>query len=318
VERHAGPTHAILLENVPGLLSSNAGRDFGALLAALGDLGYGWAYRVLDASLFGVPQRRRRVFICAIRRGGHPDPDGAAEVLAVGSRCERDHAQERAAWAVASRGAGARADRTGIDIAGAITRRYGKGVNTTIDDGAIVVESPGWATQQRVSDPSRREHSAGWIVGDRPGPSPDPDGVRAADGLAGRLDGGPRLEAWTKAKRAASEHDDESWTAGDVTPTLNGFDVGDARAVTLVQGAEASYHQRDRVYGVLAPSLDAHAHSASDSPMVAGAGLSEGPDDPMLPLGLDSHRYRCCGNGVVAPVAEWIGHRLAAWAKEQQ
>lgn len=37
-------------------------------------------------------------------------------------------------------------------------------------------------------------------------------------------------------------------------------------------------------------------------------------DDPLLPLGLDSHRYRCCGNGVVADVAEWIGLRLAAIA----
>lgn len=36
-------------------------------------------------------------------------------------------------------------------------------------------------------------------------------------------------------------------------------------------------------------------------------------DDPPLPLGLDSHRYRCCGNGVVASVAEWIGGRLAAY-----
>jgi hypothetical protein len=37
-------------------------------------------------------------------------------------------------------------------------------------------------------------------------------------------------------------------------------------------------------------------------------------DDPLLPLGLDSHRYRCCGNGVVSDVAEWIGYRLAAIA----
>jgi hypothetical protein len=33
-------------------------------------------------------------------------------------------------------------------------------------------------------------------------------------------------------------------------------------------------------------------------------------DDPLLPLGLDSHRYRCCGNGVVSDVAEWLGVRL--------
>ena len=50
-------------ENVPGVLSSNGGRDFGAFLGALVELGYGFAYRVLDAQYFGVPQRRRRVYV---------------------------------------------------------------------------------------------------------------------------------------------------------------------------------------------------------------------------------------------------------------
>ena len=53
----------LVWENVPGVLSSGRGRDFGALLGALGQLGYGWAYRVLDAQYFGVAQRRRRVFV---------------------------------------------------------------------------------------------------------------------------------------------------------------------------------------------------------------------------------------------------------------
>src|SRR3546814_6684256 len=39
-------------ENVPGVLSSNGGRDFGTFLGALGELGYGFAYRVLDAQNF--------------------------------------------------------------------------------------------------------------------------------------------------------------------------------------------------------------------------------------------------------------------------
>ena len=53
----------LVWENVPGVLSSNGGRDFGAFLGMLGQLGYGFAYRVLDAQYFGVPQRRRRVFV---------------------------------------------------------------------------------------------------------------------------------------------------------------------------------------------------------------------------------------------------------------
>jgi DNA (cytosine-5)-methyltransferase 1 len=59
---HLRPTW-IVWENVPGVLSSNRGRDFGTFLGMLGQLGYGIAYRVLDAEYFGVPQRRRRVFV---------------------------------------------------------------------------------------------------------------------------------------------------------------------------------------------------------------------------------------------------------------
>ena len=53
----------LVWENVPGVLSSNGGRDFGAILGGMVELGYGVAYRVLDAQFFGVAQRRRRVFV---------------------------------------------------------------------------------------------------------------------------------------------------------------------------------------------------------------------------------------------------------------
>lgn len=66
--RFAAHTKAetIILENVPGLLTSNQGRDFGAVLTALAESGYSnIEWRVLDSQFFGVPQRRRRVFIVA-------------------------------------------------------------------------------------------------------------------------------------------------------------------------------------------------------------------------------------------------------------
>ncbi len=57
----------LLWENVPGVLSSNEGRDFAAFLGGLAKLGYGFAYRVLDAKYYGVPQERRRVFVVGYR-----------------------------------------------------------------------------------------------------------------------------------------------------------------------------------------------------------------------------------------------------------
>ncbi len=59
-----------IYENVPGLLSSGGGQDFATFLGQVAECGYGFAYRVLDAQNFGVPQRRRRVFVV-----GHIDGD---------------------------------------------------------------------------------------------------------------------------------------------------------------------------------------------------------------------------------------------------
>lgn len=68
----------LVLENVPRLLSINGGRDMATVIKALADSGYGIAWRVLDAQFFGVPQRRRRLFIV-----GHLGGTGrtSAEIL---------------------------------------------------------------------------------------------------------------------------------------------------------------------------------------------------------------------------------------------
>ena len=81
-------------ENVPGVLSSGGGRDFGSFLGALAELGYGFAYRVLDAQYFGVAQRRRRVFVV----GCAGDWRSAAKVLFESESLRRDSAPSRKAW----------------------------------------------------------------------------------------------------------------------------------------------------------------------------------------------------------------------------
>jgi len=78
-------------ENVPGVLSSNRGRDFGAFLGALAELGYGFAYRVLDAQYWGVAQRRKRVFVVGYLGDWRP----AAAVLFEPKSVSRDTAPSR-------------------------------------------------------------------------------------------------------------------------------------------------------------------------------------------------------------------------------
>ena len=220
----------LVLENVPGLFSSNNGADFGRLLYEMEQLGYGVSWRTLDARYFGVAQRRRRVFIV-----GSLESDRAAEVLLECEGCER-HPSPRQPQRQGV--AGGTPDGSGI--AGAITRRFSKGVNSTIDEPLIV------------------------------SPSPDSHGVRAADGLARRLDNQQGVES--KGVRISSF---AQYIADDTASALRaaGGDIG----------------------------------GGSENLAIVGGTQDE---DALLPVGLDSHRYRCCGNGVVAPVAEWIGRRI--------
>ena len=95
----------LVWENVPGVLSSNGGRDFGSFLGGLAECGYGFAYRVLDAQFFGVAQRRRRVFVV----GYLGDWRAAAAVLFERHSLQGHPApsREKRQGAAASTGAGA-------------------------------------------------------------------------------------------------------------------------------------------------------------------------------------------------------------------
>jgi DNA (cytosine-5)-methyltransferase 1 len=123
----------LVWENVPGVLSSNGGRDFGTLLRGLGELGYGFAYRVLDAQYcrahgyeWAVPQRRRRVFVV----GYLGDWRRAAAVLFDGTSLRGDSpprrkAGERIAPTISSRPTGGGGLGTDFDLDGGLIANSG-------------------------------------------------------------------------------------------------------------------------------------------------------------------------------------------------
>jgi DNA (cytosine-5)-methyltransferase 1 len=100
----------LVWENVPGVLSSNGGRDFGSILGGLVECGYGFAYRVLDAQYFGVAQRRRRVFVV----GCLGDTASAAAVLFERHSLQGHSAPRR---------------EKGKEVAGTIAARFGRSRN---------------------------------------------------------------------------------------------------------------------------------------------------------------------------------------------
>jgi DNA (cytosine-5)-methyltransferase 1 len=174
----------ILWENVPGVLSSNGGRDFGSFLGGLGELGYGFAYRCLDAQYFGLAQRRLRVFVV----GYLGDWRRAAAVLFEPESLRWDSPPRR---------------QSRQDVAPTISARTtsGGGLGTDFDlDGGLIANpvSPPLTTNPYGDHESREGILISAIrertVSENPNAGPDGVGVRT-DGLAYTLEARNQVQA---------------------------------------------------------------------------------------------------------------------------
>lgn len=132
----------IVWENVPGVLSSNGGRDFGSILGALEDIGYGIAYRVLDAQYFGVAQRRRRVFVVGYLGDWRPAAAVLFERHSMSGHPAPSRETRQEATGAAATGAGGSGGVGGArpDLAGPLTAGMHKGPRGTeaVESGHVV------------------------------------------------------------------------------------------------------------------------------------------------------------------------------------
>jgi len=212
----------ILWENVPGVLTSSGGRDFHSFLSALGELGYGWSYRVLDAQFVGgsgaVPQRRRRVFVVASVRGW----EAAAEVLSLRAGLQGYSASRIAkGQKSAARSAKSVRGKGGVG-AGELfgSGRDGNGLSTTT--GTLCATGNVFDGQDAHQDRL----------------------------ILGEGSSSPAAIPFRKSKKAQSETDYETWVPGETSNCLNCFDVGDTRAtVAIVEPNQVSPTLTARMQG---------------------------------------------------------------------
>jgi DNA (cytosine-5)-methyltransferase 1 len=327
----------VVWENVPGVLSSAGGRDFGTFLGALAELGYGFAYRVLDAQWFGVAQRRRRVFVVAHAR----DWRCAAAVLferesVFGNPPTRGSERETTAISPALRAQSNSSHREDTQafvpqLCPALKARDYKGPSSDGDgdgDGASLVPI---AFKANMSTPSYGHGVAETLQAENQG------------AVAFTYSGYSNQPAWMTCDRTdclpSSGHSDGSHqgvgviafdggnqsTSDDIHHTLRiGRDSGDAvyfeEHFTAVRETQVAPAMTTEGYKIsqnagalgLRTAMSVRRLTPRECERLQGF-----PDDYTLVTyrnkpAADGPRYKALGNSMAVPVMRWIGERIAS------
>lgn len=156
----------IVWENVPGVLSSNGGRDFGTFLQALAECGYGFAYRVLDAQYFGVAQRRRRVFVVGYLGDWRPAGAVLFEQDCLSGNTKKSREKRKATATDAQGGSGGRGQSTGVnpDLMATLCAKDNEkwGCNQWVNEGKAIVEpKASWWNGEQTAATLTKQNSNG-------------------------------------------------------------------------------------------------------------------------------------------------------------
>ena len=284
----------LVWENVPGVLSSAGGRDFGSLLGGLAVLGYGFAYRVLDAQYFGVAQRRRRVFVVGYLGDWRP----AAAVLFERHSLQGHPAPSR------EKGQKPTASTSASTSVGSLCARTGQSIS--VQD----------AAQGHLMPVMHSDVCPALKARDHKGPSSDGDGdgdgailvpMQPSYGIPGN---------WIGRKPENGGNATEPMY--DIAPCLTSADHhGVAQPIAF--SGQMSNPQTDvdmtQTLGAKNPMAVAQAMAVRRLTGVECERLQGFPDryTDIQPKGKatpDGPRYKALGNSMAVPVMAWIGKRI--------
>ncbi len=265
-------------ENVPGALSSSHGEDFRCLLGSMDELGYGLAWRVLDAQFFGVAQRRRRVFLV-----GHLGDRRAAEVLFEPESLRWDSPSSREKRQAIAQGTQGRARASGRSIDW--NRTEGR-CRWPADPTLVQTLSAHMGTVGDNVPPVYQ--IAGNIIGREPENGGHQLGITDPD-----ENGTYTLTATDRhGVYCASDSGTNSSVNLDIDPTLT---VHESKSASYVSTGNGSVR---RLTPVECERLQGFPDDWTDIPY---RGKPHAPD---------SARYKALGNSMAVPVMQWIGKRI--------
>lgn len=289
----------LLVENVPGLLSSGGRRDMGAVVGALSELGYGVAWRVLDAQYFGLAQRRKRLFL--VGHLGTPWSAPGRVLLDPESRGGDPPSREEAWAKVAAAGrTGAYCD--GEDLSPAVTSKWHKGSagpagdehqNLVLEAGVDGVPVSALTSHLGAGGPDDNHAHARHLVPYAIAENQRAE-VRTAE-IMTNLSGnggkpGQGYPAIVDTRGQYSVHNGDTVAVGE-----------QGLSVTLTGSKGAGYNVVDAPGLVrrLTP-LECQRLQGFPDQWFDGTGLSK------------TRKYKAIGNAVAVPVAAWIARRIRA------
>ena len=322
----------IVWENVPGVLSSDSGRDFAAILTAFRECGYSVCYRVLDAQHYGVPQRRRRVFVVGhLGDDWRPSAEVLLEQASMRGNPPKGGATGQKVAGTLDGGSGSRGWSSDLDrttfipvevdasrVNGAVSRKWSKGRGGPAGDEAYNLVSGAWVpsylpmpfdlaqitsplnySQSRPGDmvPPLNTVSQMHVVTDPPAVLAVRTAQTGANGIGVAEDVAHTLDG-AQGQAIAFSAKDYGGDAGPLSPTLR-------------SGTHIASHANGGVMPAVALSTVVRRLTPRECERLQGL-----PDDwTLVPyrgkLAADAPRYKAIGNGMAMPVLRWIGQRIA-------